>query len=67
MVRRLNEANDDKLQKQLADKQEIVININKLNIDELDQLKQIAYETLKDMNLVKVINDRINFINYIDE
>ena len=67
MVRRLNEANDDKLQKQLADKQEVIININKLNIDELDQLKQIAYETLKDMNLVKVINDRINFINYIDE
>ena len=44
--------------------QNITIDINKLTSDELRQLRDMAYYTLKDMQLVKKINDRIWFLEH---
>lgn len=40
------------------DNQLITIDLNKLNTKDLDKLAEIAYYTLKDMNLTKQINDK---------
>ena len=47
---------------QLAKTQNVTININKLDTNELKQLQNIAYYTLKDMDLVDKIIKRIQFI-----
>jgi hypothetical protein len=51
---------DDNIQ--LAKTQNITININKLDTNELKQLQNIAYYTLKDMDLVDKIIKRMQFI-----
>lgn len=44
-------------------KQIVTIDINQLNTDQLEQLREMAYNTLRDMELVKQINDRLDFMN----
>ena len=60
MVRKINLKESDNIQ--LSKTQNITININKLDTNELKQLQNIAYYTLKDMDLVDKIIKRIQFI-----
>lgn len=44
--------------------QNVTIDINRLDVDELKQLREMAYYTLRDMDLVKTINERIYFLEH---
>lgn len=43
-------------------KDEVSIDINQLSDDELFELRDMFMYTLKDMNIVKRINDRLSFL-----